>query len=464
MPIVVVLLLLVCLSAGLPGMVAADSREAIDTTLANGLRLIALRDAKAPLVVSQLWYRVGAADETEGGSGLAHMLEHMMFKGTSTVPKGMFSRTIARHGGQENAATSHDYTVYYEKIHADHLDLVLKLEADRMQHLLFDEREFKAENSVVMEERLERTDSDPTARFIEKFQQMALWPHAYGRPVIGWKQDIANHSQQALQHWYHRYYSPDNAILLLVGEIDLSQVVARVERYFAAIPAAKVAAHPPNQRRFTLMEGAPPQGGSAVVEPQQKRLEITDATAKLPLFYAAFLAPSLVTAQTTADADLVPEALDVLSLLLGNGLSSRLYQRLVVEEKLAVSVDASYDDLAYDNDLWSVSIVPVDNQAMDRIETLLVEELQRLMEQPVGDYELRRIKNRLHANHVYRRDALSRWAWMIGHAAVNGLDWKQLAWHYGDRLEAVTAAQLQQVARRYLHPTLAIIGRLSTSS
>ncbi|MBF0159562.1 MAG: insulinase family protein [Magnetococcales bacterium] len=450
-------ILLIGMTLGAP--VIGHGQDWIDTRLANGLRLIAVRDSRAPLVVSQLWYRVGSADESEGKSGLAHMLEHMMFKGTATTPKGLFSRTVARHGGQDNAATSHDYTVYYEKIRSSHLDLVLGLEADRMQHLLLDEQEFKAENSVVMEERLERTDSDPTARFLERFNQMALQPHPYGRPIIGWSDDIVRHTKTDLQQWYQRYYRPDNALLLLVGEMDLGQIVAQVEKHFAAIPASAGSVHEPDRPRWL------PHGPRDALPHQRRRMEQVDPAAKLPLFHAAFLSPTLITARSESGAthDLTPEALDLLTLLLGDGLSSRLYQRLVVEERLAVAVDASYDDLAYDQDLWAVSIVPVNNQAMDRIEALFFEELQRLIDQPVGEQELRKVKNRLQANHIYRRDSLSRWAWMIGHAAINGLNWQQLAWSHPDRIEKVSADQLQQTVRRYLQPALAIIGRLSTS-
>ncbi len=463
----------------------AEGLEHQDFTLDNGLRVILVREPKAPVALSYIWYRVGSLDEASGKTGLSHMLEHMMFQGTPTVPSGEFHRLIGRNGGEDNASTSQDATGYYIKLAADRIELALRLEADRMQNLALREEEFRSENQVVQEERRSRTDADPNGRFLEKFIAKAYGAHPYGRPVIGSMADIQHFTTADLRGWYQRYYAPNNAVLVLVGDIELTAMAQQVRHYFADIPAR------PDPTRPTVPAYTPPPDAAPVGEAPlaAHRLEVTDQGVTLPLWYGGYPTPTLLTA---GKEDVF--ALDLLATILGGGSSSRLYQKLVLEEGLAVSVSARYGGYGRSEELFTLSAAPksADPQppdsvtahpeapgepattaatatppigitglaALPLIERSILREVRRLAQEPVTERELQRAKNSMIAHHVFAQDSIYELAATIGLLSVNGIDWPVLIEGYPQQIEAVRAEDVQRVAARYLRPEQLIVGVL----
>ena len=443
-----------------------------DFTLDNGLRVIMVKENKAPVVICQVWYRVGAADEVSGKTGLAHMLEHMMFQGTKTVPAGEFQRIVGRNGGENNASTAQDYTNYYIKLAADRLPLALRLEADRMRHLLLRKEAFQSENKVVQEERRTRTDADPNSRFREKFRakiytDMAGDIHPYGRPVIGWMAEIQKLTLTDLQDWYQRYYAPNNAILILVGDLDLATTTAEVKKHFAALPALPHLFQTTDGQRPKLPD-YPPNW-----EKGPQRFEVTDKSVTLPLWSAVYPVPTLA---TTGKEDVF--ALDVLATLLGRGSSSRLYKKLVVEETSAVSARASYGGYGRSWELFTLAAMPKlddpinpaeegaaqsraqQKTTLQTIEHAMLREVARLQKEPVSARDLQRAKNSMIAGHIFARDSIHSMAAEIGLLSANGLDWLDIVEGYPDKIQAVTAQDVQRVATRYLQPERLMIGIL----
>ncbi|MBF0153298.1 MAG: insulinase family protein [Magnetococcales bacterium] len=416
-----------------------DYRE---LTLDNGLQVILLREKRAPVVVVQVWYRVGSVDEEDGQTGLAHMLEHMMFQGTKTLAPEEFSRIVARNGGVDNASTSQDFTYYYIKLGSDHLDLALRMEADRMRNLVLQESKFSSENKVVREERRMRNEATSTARMGEKYQAAAYRVHPYGRPVIGWMADIRNHSVSAMREFYQRYYAPNNATLIVAGDIDFIAAEQRVRHHFSPLPANE-----------TLQR---PQVPQEPVPTTARYLQVLDPEAKVPVWLAGFLVPTLADTRVGND----PFALEVVATILGGGSSSRLYRRLVTQEKLAVSVHVEYSNLSRDPCLFDIHVTPGKEASLLRIEAIVREELERLGREPVMERELAKTRNSMIAEHVYERDSIQSQAWNMGRAVTSGVDWKGLLVHLPDRVRAVAAADVRRVTARYLSPERWFVGTL----
>jgi zinc protease len=414
----------------------------LDQTLDNGLRVIALRVDKAPVVQVYLWYRVGAADEPDGKSGIAHMLEHMMFQGTETIPSGEYSNIIARHGGEDNATTSHDYTNYHVKIAADQLEQVLRLEADRMRHLKILPENFKSENHVVQEERRQRTDSDPSGRFWEQYRQHLYGAHPYGRPVIGWMADIKKFTLADLTQWYQRHYAPNNAILVVVGDVSLDETLMLAKRHFGAFPAIPDLTRPPFAHQDQIVAA--------------QTWVLRDKNAKLSKWYAGFSVPSY---SDEPDQARESYALDMLSEILGGGRTSRLYQRLVIQEQRAIGADADYGGLSRDTERFLLNATPKQARDWEDIQRIAFEEVRRLQTEPVSARELDKARNTLIADHIYSLDSVSDLAWIVGRLSVVDDDWR-LVVHYPDRLREVTPADVQRVAQRYLNTERAIVGVL----
>ncbi|MBF0098482.1 MAG: insulinase family protein [Magnetococcales bacterium] len=415
-----------------------------DFTLDNGLRVILVREAKAPIFIAQIWYRVGSIDETDGKSGLAHMLEHMMFQGTPAIPAGEFHRRIAQQGGEDNAFTSYDATCYYIKLASDRAALALQLESDRMQHLSLLEESFRSENQVVQEERRSRTDADPNARFLEQLRKKAFGDHPYGRPIIGWMDDIQRLTTEDLRAWHRRYYAPNNAILVMVGDLELAAMAQQVRDAFAAIPAQ---AAPP----------VPLLPEPVAVDGPQRLLQ-TDRSVTLPLWYGAYPVPSWNSAQ---GEDVL--ALELLATILGDGSSSRLHQRLVLQDSLAVSTSAHYGGYARSWELFTLEATPTADgaaAALPRIEQVILEEVERISREPVSARELQRAKNSMIAQHVYSHDSIHALASAIGTLSSTGIPWQTVIEHYPERLEAVQASDVQRVAARYLRLERLTIGVL----
>ncbi|MBF0439239.1 MAG: insulinase family protein [Magnetococcales bacterium] len=420
-------------------LMAMESRE---LRLDNGMSVVLVRENKAPVVVTQMWYKVGSMDETLGKSGLSHMLEHMMFQGTKTVPPEEFSKLIAREGGEDNASTSSDYTMYYIKLASDRIELALRLEADRMRGLQLEEKEFKSENLVVREERRVRTDSDPNQRMMEKFRQTAYGDHPYARPVIGTMAEIEALTLNDLKTWYNGYYAPNNATLVVVGNMDLDQTEKLVRHYFAPM-----AAHP--GLTHAVLKDLPSQDSP-------RRLEVSDKATKLPYWVAGYAVPTLAMSEWMQDAF----PLDVLSVILGNGNTSRLHQRMIRERGLAVSAHAGYSGFSRSWELFTLSAMPKPGVDLKELEKALFEEVSRLAEEQVSARELEKACNGLIAEHVYAMDSIDRIAWLIGRMRVNDLDWRIMFEEYPRRVRAVTAQDIQRVAAQYLRPERVTVGIL----
>ena len=428
--------LLLCLFS-LPALAAGE--KVGEYRLDNGMKVIVKPDHRAPVVVSQVWYKVGSSYELPGTTGVSHVLEHMMFKGTKNVPPDEFSRIIAALGGSENAFTGIDYTAYFETLSNKHLERALELEADRMQNLLLDEKEFQREVAVVREERRLRTDDDPNGLLWEQFSAVAWRVSPYRNPVIGWMHDLEVMTVADLQKWYDQWYSPDNALLVVVGDVEPAEVLALAKKHFGPIPARK---HEAWRQR---------------PEPEQKgpvRMTLK-VPAKQPVLLMGYKAPAMVDLKEPAEA----YALMVLSSILGDGDSSRLSAEVVRDQGLAVSASSSYDAFSRLSGLLEIQAIPAQGVDLDELEAALRAQVKRLREEPVSKEELERVINRTLAAKVFARDSMFYQAMLIGMRETNCYDWRSLDEEL-KHIRAVTAQQVRAVARKYLVEQRLTVGRL----
>ena len=397
-------------------------------TLSNGLRVIVREDRRAPTAVHMVWYRAGGMDEVSGTTGVAHVLEHMMFKGTPNVGAGEFSRRVAAAGGRDNAFTSKDYTAYFQQVPKAQLAQMMQLEADRMRHLNLDAGEFAQEIKVVMEERRQRTDDSPHARLGEQLQAVAYQTHPYRVPVIGWMNDLENMTVQDARDWYRRWYAPNNACVVVVGDVDHQAVFKLAQMYYGRVPARALPARKtpdePEQagiRRFTLR-----------------------AEAELPMLIMAYKVPVLRDVENDVD----PYALEMLAAVLDGHDAARLTTRLIREQQLAVSAGASYDSLARGPGLFYLSGAPGEGKTRADLEAALRAEIARIAEDGVAPDELARARAQLVAGQVYKLDSMFAQAMEIGQLEAVGIPHRQ-----GRRIieifQAVTAEAVQGVARKY---------------
>jgi zinc protease len=397
--------------------------------LANGLKIVVQEDHRSPVVVSQVWYRAGSVDEFNGTTGVAHVLEHMMFKGTKKVPAGQFSRLVAAAGGRENAFTSHDYTVYFQQLEKSRLELSMKLEADRMSNLRLTAEEFAKEIQVVMEERRWRTDDKPQSLVGEQFMSTAFQAHPYSRPVIGWMNDLEHMTVEDARTWYRGWYAPNNATLVVVGDVNPKQVFKLAQKYFGPLKAHKLPERKPQ------------------AEPEQKgeRRVVVKAPAKLPYLIMGYPAPSLRDVQT----DWEPYALEILAGVLDGNASSRLSRDLVRRDRLAVDISAGYDIINRGPAMFTFDGTPSEGFSVEDLELAIRGEIDNLKDNGVTEEELQRVKAQVIAADVYKRDSMFNQAMEIGQMESTGLSWQALK-EYPKRLQAVTAEQVQAVARKYL--------------
>lgn len=397
-------------------------------TLSNGLRIIVKEDRRAPTAAHMVWYRAGGIDEVSGTTGVAHVLEHMMFKGTPNVGAGEFSRRVAAAGGRDNAFTSKDYTAYFQQVPKAQLAQMMQLEADRMRHLNLDAGEFAQEIKVVMEERRQRTDDSPHARLGEQLQAVAYQTHPYRVPVIGWMNDLENMTVQDARDWYRRWYAPNNACVVVVGDVDHQAVFKLAQMYYGRVPARALPARKtpdePEQagiRRFTLR-----------------------AEAELPMLIMAYKVPVLRDVENDVD----PYALEMLAAVLDGHDAARLTTRLIREQQLAVSAGASYDSLARGPGLFYLSGAPGEGKTRADLEAALRAEIARIAEDGVAPDELARARAQLVAGQVYKLDSMFAQAMEIGQLEAVGIPHRQ-----GRRIieifQAVTAEAVQGVARKY---------------
>ena len=398
--------------------------------LDNGLKLIVQEDHRSPVVVSQVWYRAGSLDEVNGKTGVAHVLEHMMFKGTKQVPAGQFSRMIAAAGGKENAFTSTDYTCYFQQLEKSHLPLAFKLEADRMVNLQLTDEEFAKEIKVVMEERRWRTDDKPQSKVNEAFQGALYRAHPYARPVIGFMNDLENMTAEDAREWYRNWYAPNNATLVVVGDVKAEEVYKLAKQHFGKLKPKALPARKPQ------------------VEPEQlgERRVVVKAPAKLPYLLMGYHVPPLIDPQT----DWEPYALEVLAGVLSGNPAARLNQRLVRESQLAIDASAGYDLMARGRQsLFALDATPSEGKTVAELEAALLQQVENIKTSGVTTEELDRVKAGVIAADVYKRDSMFYQGMQIGTIETIGFSWKLLE-DYPNKLRAVTPEQVQAVARKYL--------------
>jgi len=429
-----ILLTLVALLAP-PAVTLASGPPVKEFILSNGLKVLVVESPKAPVVTVQIWYKVGSRNEVMGRAGLSHMLEHMMFKGTPRHPKGAFSKTIRKNGGNDNAFTSQDYTAYFENLAADRVELALELESDRLRDLLLDQHEFQLEREVVKEERRLRTEDDPQAYLVEALFAQAFMVHPYHWPIIGWFPDLDAMSIEDLKHHYDTYYSPNNATLIVAGDVNAETLLPTVKRYFESIPKAP----------------SPPP--VTTVEPEQKgeRRIVVKREAQVPFVMAGYRIPNY----TSEDS----YALTLLEAVLSQGKSSRLYRSLVYEQKLALAVGAEYDLLQADPELFYFFALVRPDRKVEEVERALFKVIEQVQATPVTDQELQRAKNQVEASYVFSQDSNFRQAMLLGQAETVGAGWQHVE-QFVERIRRVTAQDVQRVARRYFVEDARTVGIL----
>ena len=399
-------------------------------TLDNGLKIIVREDHRSPVFVTQVWYSVGSSYEPQGSTGISHVVEHMMFKGSKKQAAGEFSRTIAAYGGVENAFTSDDYTAYYEELSAHRLPLSLELEADRMHDLLLDESEFKKEINVVMEERRLRTDDNPNAQFNERFNAVAHM-NSYGQPVIGWMHDLENLNIDEVRSWYNTWYAPNNATLVVVGDVKADDVLDLAKKFFGNIPRGNMI----TSKTITNMDN-----------PGERRLNVT-LNAQVPSLLMGFNVPVVRTAKEAWE----PYALTMLSSVLDGGNSARFATRLIRGQEIATSANADYDSFSRGDTLFTISGTPNVERgvSVQQLEGAIWREIDSIKKTPPTEKELARIKAQVISDLVYTRDSIEDQANIIGSLESVGLTWKLMDQQL-ELLSAITPAQIQAVAKKYL--------------
>lgn len=422
-------ILIIC--ALLPGFFSTVANAKIEEfTLKNGLKIIVQEDHRSPVVVSQVWYRAGSIDEVNGKTGVAHVLEHMMFKGTKLIKPGQFSRIIAEAGGKENAFTGTDYTCYFQQLEKSHLPLSFKLEADRMANLQLTKAEFDKEIKVVMEERRWRTDDKPQSMVNEAFQGVVYRAHPYSRPVVGFMNDLENMTYEDAREWYHHWYAPNNATLVVVGDVKAQEVYKLAQQYFGKLKPKVLPARKPQ------------------VEPVQlgERRLVVKAPAKLPYLLMGYHVPALVDPAN----DWEPYALEVLAGVLSGNPAARLNQKLVRETQLAIDASAGYDILSRGRlSLFELDGTPSEGKTVAELEAALLEQVEKIKTSGVTVAELDRVKAGVIAADVYQRDSMFYQAMQIGTVETIGFSWRILD-EYPAKLRAVTPEQVQAVAKKYL--------------
>ncbi len=410
-------------------------------TLSNGLRVVVIPDRRTPVVTQMIWYKVGSADETPGKSGLAHFLEHLMFKGTDAHPAGEFSQLVSRIGGSENAFTSYDYTAYYQRVSRDQLATMLAFEADRMTGLVLKDENVLPERDVVLEEYNMRVGNSPDARLTEQIMAALYLNHPYGRPVIGWHQEIEKLNREDALEFYKRFYAPNNATLILAGDVSVEDVRPMVEAAYGKIPPQP--SIPP--RRIRPQEPTP--AGPRTVT-------LADPRVEQPSVRRYYLVPSAVTAAPEQSA-----ALEVLAQVMGTGSNSMLYRALVVDKPLAVSAGAWYQGTGVDPTQFGISASPKPGVEFPQVEQAIDEVIAKLAQAPVSAEDLERTKTQMIAQAVYAQDSQTTLARWYGAAITVGLSVDDVrAWP--DRIRAVTAEQIREAAQKWLDKKRSATGYL----
>jgi zinc protease len=432
---VVCLLLLLIL---LPASALALNVDVKSFTLKNGLQVVVIPDHRAPVVTHMVWYKVGSADEPKGNAGIAHFLEHLMFKGTPKHPLGEFSRILRRNGAEENAFTTQDHTAYYQRVAKDRLELVMELEADRMANLTLRDQDVVPELAVVQEERRSRVDNEPTSLLVEQMDAALFTAHPYGKPVIGWMSEVMKLNRDDAMAFYRAYYTPANAVVVIAGDITLEEVRPLAEKYYGVLP--NPVSPPPRTR---TEEPAPLAA---------RRVNMSDARVGIDLLQRSYLTPSFSTAEANEAA-----AIDVLTDILGGGVSSRLSKKLVIADKLAQEAGAFFsgDEMDYGKLIVYAAASP--GSDLVRAEQAIDQVIAEIASNGVTEEELSLAKKRLRAELIYSVDAQSTLARLFGTALTTGNTIEDVL-SYEDRLAAVTAEEVKAVAGKYLRPERSVTG------
>lgn len=433
--------LLIAAAAAQPTLAAeSGGAKVADYKLDNGLELVVIPDHRTPVVTHMIWYKVGSADETPGKSGLAHFLEHLMFKGTAKNPAGLFSQVVARIGGHENAFTSTDYTAYFQRVPRDDLKQVMGFEADRMTGLQLTDAVVLPEREVILEEQNQRVGNNPRARLGEQIDAALFLNHPYGRPVIGWRHEMEGLTRDDAIGFYRRFYGPNNAVVVIAGDVE---------------PAAALKLAEETYGKVARRNGIPPRARPQEPPPVAVRsLTLADPRVEMPMMQRAYLVPSFRTAKPGQS-----EALEVLAHILGSGSNSRLYRTLVVDKNVAVSAGAWYDSTAFDMSKFGVYGVPGPNTTLPEFEAATDAVIADLVAKGVTPEELERAKTKLIADAVYAHDNQATMARWYGSALTTGWTVEDVQ-RWPDRIRKVTAAEVQDAARHWLDKRRSVTGFL----
>ncbi len=418
-----------------------SARPVHEFTLDNGMQVVVIPDTRAPVVTHMVWYKVGAADEPRGKSGIAHFLEHLMFKATEKLPSGEFSKTVSRLGGQDNAFTSQDATAYFQRISREHLPTVMAMEADRMVNLRLDEAEVLTERDVVKEERRSRVENQPSSLLSEQMEAALYMSHPYGIPVIGWMHEIAELSREDALAFYKQHYAPNNAILIVAGDVEPQQVLELAGQTYGLIPS-----NPSIAPRRRVSE--PPHLAA-------RRVMLVDERAAQPILRRTYLAPSYQTAE-----GLDAEALDLMMKMLASGSTSRLYRELVVNQKIAASASGSYSGFGMDSGRISFGLVPAPGVTLEQLEAGLDAVIEDFIANGGTELELERARKVYSAEYIFEMDSQSSLARRYGWGLVVGSTIAQID-GWPNRLKEVTLADIKRVAEAHLKIEASVTGLLT---
>ena len=426
---------------------SSDPADTYEFKLNNGLKLIVREDHRAPTVAHMVWYRAGSMDEVNGRTGVAHVLEHMMFKGTEKVKAGEFSRLVAAVGGRENAFTSRDYTAYFQQVEKSKLDEVIQLEADRMSNLNFDDAEFLKEIQVVMEERRLRTEDNPSSLLNESLMATAYMSSPYRHPVVGWMNDLQNMKASDARDWYSSWYKPNNATVVISGDVDAKQVLAVVEKYYGAVSAQELPVRKPQVE--------PPQKGIKQVQ--------VKAPADSPQLAMAWKVPRLEPGKLD---DVEPYALELLTAVLDGYDNARLNRALVKQEKVVNDVGVGYDMVSRGPELFVINVSLAKGKTVTQAQSSIRRALEELKQKGILESELQRIKVRILSEQIYKRDSIFGQAMEIGSTEMAGFSWRDINYML-EKMQTITPEQVQAVAKKYLVDeglTIAVLDPLARKS
>lgn len=405
----------------------------------NGMDVVVIQDHRAPVVTHMVWYRVGAADEPRGLSGIAHFLEHLMFKGTDEIPDGAFSKIVAANGGQDNAFTGQDYTGYFQRIAADRLELVMKMEADRMVDVVITENHVVTEREVIIEERNSRTDNSPDALFSEQMRAALYLNHAYGVPIIGWRHEMEGLDLPEVKEFYARYYAPDNAILVVAGDVTPERVRELADKYYAPL---KPSGNPPDARPQEPPQLAP------------RRIAMEDPRVRQDYVMRSYMVPAYDPEDPKTAASLM-----LFASILGDGIASRLSKNLQLDQKIAIGTGAWYSPQSRDVTALTMYGVPGPGSSLADIEAALDSEMTKLMEEGPTPEELERIKRVLRAQQVFSLDSVSSQARRYGAALSMGFSVEDVQ-NWPDVVQSVTAEEIKAAAKAHLDLNASVTGTL----